>query len=128
MSPFDFKSEGAEQAAWRAQVHAAATQKLARALVEQEAVRPASNALEFQRNLSLVIERLAHEELALIESMTDMDLLEKLAAAQAVVPVDFTPAQAHALGAFSEDAIGDGDLDNPDEEGLGQSGPKGTES
>ncbi|MBD8051073.1 hypothetical protein [Limnohabitans radicicola] len=128
MSPFDFKSEDAAQAAWRAQAHAEATQKLAQALAQQEAIRPATNASEFQLNLSLVIDRLAHEELALIENMTGMELLEKLAAAQAGEPVDFTPAQAHALGAFPEDAISDGDLDVPDDEGFGQSGQKGAES
>lgn len=125
MSPFDFKSAGAAEAAWRAQVHEAATKKLAQALAEQEAVRPATNASEFQHNLSLVIERLAHEELALIENMTGMDLLEKLAAAQAGEVVDFTPAQAQALGAFAEDAIGDDDLDmakSPAQEGNKQEG------
>lgn len=111
MSPFDFKRDGAAEAAWRAQVHASATQKLAHALAAQEAIRPATSALEFQHNLSQVIERLAHEELALIENMTDMDLLDKLAAAQSGDTVEFTPAQAEQLGAFEEDAIGDDDLD-----------------
>lgn len=125
MSPFDFKSAGAAEAAWRVQVHQAATLKLAQALAEQEAVRPATNASEFQHNLSLVIERLAHEELALIENMTGMDLLEKLAAAQAGEAVDFTPAQALALGAFAEDAISDADLDTPDQEDPDQSDHEG---
>jgi hypothetical protein len=111
MSPFEDKSTGATDGAWRVQVHAAATQKLAQALAAQEAIRPATNALEFQHNLSQVIERLAYEELALIENMTGMDLLEKLAAAQAGEAIDFTPAQAQSLGAFEEDAIGDDDLD-----------------
>lgn len=111
MSPFDFKRDGAAEAAWRAQVHASATQKLAHALAAQEAIRPATNALEFQYNLSQVIERLAHEELTLIENMTGLDLLEKLAAAQAGQGVQFTPEQAQQLGAFEENAIGDDDLD-----------------
>ncbi len=110
MSPFEDNSKGETDASWRVQVHAAATQKLAQALAAQEAIRPATNALEFQHNLSQVIERLAHEELALIENMTGMDLLEKLAAAQSGEPVEFTPAQAEQLGAFKEDAIGDDDL------------------
>lgn len=111
MSPFEDKTKGATDDAWRVQVHASATQKLAQALAAQEAIRPATNALEFQHNLSQVIERLAHEELALIENMTGMDLLEKLAAAQAGQAVEFTPDQAHQLGAFAENAIGDDDLD-----------------
>jgi hypothetical protein len=49
--------------------------------------------------------------LALIENMTGMDLLEKLTAAQSGDTVEFTPAQAEQLGAFTEDAIGDDDLD-----------------
>lgn len=111
MSPFEDKCTGATDEAWRVQVHAAATQKLAQALAAQEAIRPATNALEFQHNLSQVIERLAHEELALIENMTGMDLLDKLAAAQSGDTAEFTPAQAAQLGAFEEDAIGDDDLD-----------------
>jgi hypothetical protein len=112
MSPFEdkYSGGGATDAAWRAQVQATATQKLAQALAEQQTIRPATNALEFQRNLSHVIEQLAHEELTLIENMTGMDLLEKLAAAQSGEPVEFTPAQAEQLGAFKEDAIGDDDL------------------
>lgn len=115
MSPFEDKNKGATDGAWRVQAHATAIQMLAQALTVQEAIRPATNALEFQHNLSQVIERLAHEELALIENMTGMDLLEKLAAAQAGEAIEFTPAQAQGLGAFSEDAIGDGDLDGADE-------------
>ena len=111
MSPFEDKNTGARDVAWRAQVHTSATQKLAQALAAQQAIRPAANALEFQRNLSHVIEQLALEELTLIENMTGLDLLEKLAAAQSGEPVEFTPAQAEQLGAFKEDAIGDDDLD-----------------
>ena len=64
----------------------------------------------------------------MIENMTGMDLLEKLAAAQAGELVEFTPAQAQALGAFAEDAIGDDDLDTPDQEDPGLSGHEGTAS
>lgn len=130
MSPFDFKRDGAAEAAWRAQVHASATQKLAQALAAQESIRPATSALAFQHNLSQVIERLAHEDLALIGNMTGMDLLEKLAAAQSGDMVEFTPAQAAQLGAFEENAIGDGDLDASDQDDLGQDnqvGPEGTQ-
>ena len=119
MSPFEDKNTGSTDAAWRAQVLASATQKLAKALAAQQAIRPAANALEFQRNLSQVIEQLAHEELALIENMTSLDLLKKLAAAQSGEPVEFTPAQAEQLGAFEEDAIGDDDLDANGQESTG---------
>jgi hypothetical protein len=95
MSPFEDKSTGATDGAWRVQVHAAATQKLAQALAAQEAIRPATNALEFQHNLSQVIERLAHEELALIENMTGMDLLDKLAAAQSGNTAESHPLKPH---------------------------------
>jgi hypothetical protein len=111
MSPFEYKREVAEGASWREQAHASATQKLAQALAEQEAIRPATNALEFQLNLGVVIEKLATEDLALIEHMTSTDLLKQLTAAQTDQKVEFTAAQAQQLGAFTEDAIGDDDLD-----------------
>jgi hypothetical protein len=115
MSPFEDKSEVADGAEWREQAHASATQKLAQALAEQEAIRPATNALEFQLNLSAVIKKLADEEVALIEKMTGMDLVRRLVAAQTDQTVEFTAAQAQQLGAFVEDAIGDGDLETPDQ-------------
>ncbi len=116
MSPFEDKSEVAEDATWREQAHASATQKLAQALAEQEAIRPAKNALEFQLNLSEVIKKLADEEVALIENMTGMDLAKRLVAAQTDQTAEFTAAQARQLGAFVEDAIGDDDLNANDHE------------
>lgn len=131
MSPFEDKSEVAGGAAWREQAHASATQKLAQALAEQEAIRPATNALEFQLNLSEVIKKLASEELTLIENMTGMDLVKRLVAAQTGQTAEFTAAQAQQLGAFVEDAIGDDDLETPDQNFHGQAAlmdPEGTQS
>lgn len=107
MSPFDGQDPSRTEQEWRDQVHASATQKLAQALAAQQAVRPASSAAEFQRDLSQVIQQLAHEEMVLIETMTGVDLLEKLSAAQNGQPVGFTAAQARQAGAFVEDALDD---------------------
>ena len=82
-------------------------QPRAQALAAQQAVRPASSAAEFQRDLSQVIQQLAHEEMVLIETMTGMDLLEKLRAGQNGQPVAFTADQARQAGAFVEDALDD---------------------
>jgi hypothetical protein len=128
MSPFDNKNtetEGSSDNRWRDHVHASATQKLANALAAQQAIRPASNALEFQHNLSQVIERLAQEELALIENMTGFDLLEKLATARAGLGLEFTLEQAQQVGAFEENAIGPDDLDEPDQDK--HVGPEGSQ-
>jgi PleD family two-component response regulator len=107
MSRFDGQDPSQTEHEWRAQVHASATQKLAQALAAQQAVRPSSSTAEFQQNLSQVIQQLAHEEMVLIESMTGMDLLDKLQAAESGQTVLFTSDQAQQAGAFVEDALDD---------------------
>jgi len=105
MSPSDNNIQNEQ--AWRDQVQASATHKLAKALAAQQAANPASNALEFQQNLGHAIAQLAHEELVLIEQMTGMALLEKLILAQTDPSVTFTHAQARQAGAFLEEALDD---------------------
>jgi PleD family two-component response regulator len=125
MSRFDGQDPSRAEHEWRAQVHASATQKLAQALAAQQAVRPSSSTAEFQQNLSQVIQQLAHEEMVLIESMTGMDLLDKLQAAESGKTMLLTSDQAQQAGAFVEDALDDqaasdasGDKDSSQEQDL----------